>query len=654
MSSAPFPPDCAERFHHRRALAEGGFGSVHLADQIGLDRQVAIKILHADSAKIMDHLARFRDEARITASILHPNVVRLFDFGAQHGVPWIAYEYVAGRSLRQLLASGPLPVGQALAIAENVARALGAAHSAGVLHRDVKPENVLVEEGGTAKLTDFGIAKWTGGGGVKTESGLVLGTPAYLSPERITGDTAGPGSDLYALGVMLYEMLVGAPPFHDDNITRLLGMHLKAPVPKASERNPRLPRAIDSLLARAMAKSPKDRPVSAEAMGDEILRLLEEVGGPRNRMTEVTTAAPTLSNQSVTEITQVPPPPRRGAAALALAAAVALLSLGALHLGEPRPLAPASPATPSGPAPPDRTKFEHLVAQADTTLRPGAEPQAARLGWQALEEASRSGIPPGTFPVPVLSLMVQSWSEEIQKIEETRKRAKANSDLLTAMAHPDYGMTAREKTRLALKRIRESAPDQHEWILSRCRAATRGFEGLVPWVQANDDLGQRTSLLLFGSILEEYCHALQARGLSRSIEGVIDGLDGGKDRWMAHYFRAHRHNQSDRPDQYLAEAQKAVAAFDAPAATPGDRIWEVRWKLWIILHLSVANALKKSGRPDDACAHLDTRIGKLPPGARIRESADLSSQVDALSKWMQEHCPEYKWREQGMLDDLGL
>ena len=260
-----FPPQLSARFRPTALLASGGQGRVYSAVQVGLERAVALKVLRPEAALADENLLdRFRNEARIAARIHHPNVVRVLDHGVEGDLPWIAYELVAGRNLRAIIDGGPVPWRTAVEIARQIASALEAAHALGVWHRDIKPENVLEAADGTFKVTDFGIAKWSGGGAVQTRAGLVLGTPRYIAPEQIKGEPLSGAADQYALGVLLFEIVAGRAPFEDSDVLELLRMHIDAAPPRLEV--PEAPVELEQVSARALAKHPHARFADAGAM----------------------------------------------------------------------------------------------------------------------------------------------------------------------------------------------------------------------------------------------------------------------------------------------------------------------------------------------------------------------------------------------------
>lgn len=378
-----FPSDCAQKFAPQRPLARGGFGAVWLATQLKLKRDVAVKVLHADLLASPGDVDRFMAEARITAQMSHPSVVVVIDHGAEHGVPWIAFEYLPGRTLAQMLKEGPLPWASALAIAAQIAGALEEAHGRGVLHRDIKPSNVIEVSPGRVKVADFGIAKWADREGVRTETGVIVGTPLYLAPEIADGQPASPATDLYALGVVLFQMLTGRLPFEHASVTALLDLHRGEPPPPPSSLRPDLPAGLDALALKLLAKSPLARPLTAREAREalESFRPAPGSGGrrvpraiSRGLATDVVPAAPSLPPSPPFRM----PSPAQAIAAAAASAAVLGLLIGLAVRGTRSPPPPApSPTPPSSTslAPSDRLSIEAGFAElarhvaADPTFR---------------------------------------------------------------------------------------------------------------------------------------------------------------------------------------------------------------------------------------------------------------------------------------------
>ncbi len=239
-------------------IGEGAFGIVYRATQPQIGREVAIKAVHPELANHPDFVRRFEHEAQIVARLEHPHVVPLYDYWREPDAAYLVMRFLRGGSLEDLIDEGPLEPSRAAQILEQVAAALGAAHRQGVVHRDVKPGNVLLDEEGNAYLTDFGVA--LDAGSPEHTSGMMLrGTPAYLSPEQIRLEPASPRSDIYALGVVLYEMLSGDHPFPETSLSALLDHHLRDALPSVCDARPELPAAVDSAIARATAKDPEDR-----------------------------------------------------------------------------------------------------------------------------------------------------------------------------------------------------------------------------------------------------------------------------------------------------------------------------------------------------------------------------------------------------------
>jgi serine/threonine-protein kinase len=254
------------RYLVRRLIGRGGMGSVYEADHIGLDKRVAIKFLRGEATD-RDALARFHREARTSSRIVHENVVQIFDVGTDDDVAFIVMEYVEGHDLRQILAAGALEPARAIAIAKQMLDGLDAIHQGGILHRDIKPENVLVttHRGRDAvKIMDFGISKHAAAQTL-TDTGKVVGTPRYMSPEQLSGADVDPRSDLYAVGLTLYEMLVGSPTFDGESSSVLAAMHLSQPPPSLAAKCPGLPAPVIAAVERALAKAPSDRFADARA-----------------------------------------------------------------------------------------------------------------------------------------------------------------------------------------------------------------------------------------------------------------------------------------------------------------------------------------------------------------------------------------------------
>lgn len=263
----------AGRYRLDARVGTGGMSTVYRAFDTVLERQVAIKLMHREIASDSDQLERFRREARAVAQLNHPHIVGVIDAGEGDGTPFIVFEYVEGETLKdRIRRHGRLPVPEAVAYAIEVARALGAAHERGIVHRDVKPQNVLVDEEGTAKVTDFGIARTLDQEGL-TADGRVLGTTDYVSPEQALGHDVTGQSDLYSLGIVLYEMLVGDVPFSGENQVAVAMKHVRESLPDVQLRRPEVSSALAAVLDRATAKD-LDKRYRDDA---ELIADLEEV-----------------------------------------------------------------------------------------------------------------------------------------------------------------------------------------------------------------------------------------------------------------------------------------------------------------------------------------------------------------------------------------
>jgi len=258
------------RYELEQKIGEGGMARVYRGRDTRLNRHIAVKVLHSQYASDPVFLQRFHHEAQAAANLRHPNIVDIYDVGLDHDIHYIVMEYVEGSDLKALIAhSGPLPVDQAIQIAEAVAQGLSAAHRVGLVHRDIKPQNIIVGPGSQVKITDFGIAK-SALSTAMTETGVTFGTADYISPEQARGQPATPRSDIYSLGVTLYEMLTGRLPFTGASSIAVAMQHVSEEPPPPRMYNPRIPPALEALVLRALSKDPDQRPATAQ----EFTRLL--------------------------------------------------------------------------------------------------------------------------------------------------------------------------------------------------------------------------------------------------------------------------------------------------------------------------------------------------------------------------------------------
>ena len=247
-------------------VAAGGMGEVFRAHDAVLAREVAIKVLHRSLAGDQGFVDRFRHEARAAASLSHPNIVAVYDWGAVDGIYYMVMEFVRGRAARELLnANVRLEPAQAAEIVRQTLLALEAAHAQGIVHRDIKPENILVTDGGTVKVADFGLAR-AYADGKATQAGGVQGTVQYLSPEQIRGEPADPRSDLYSLGIVTYELLTGRLPFTGETAMSIAYKHLSGRVPKPSSAVANVPKELDGFVLSATDRDRELRPENATEM----------------------------------------------------------------------------------------------------------------------------------------------------------------------------------------------------------------------------------------------------------------------------------------------------------------------------------------------------------------------------------------------------
>ncbi|HSL01289.1 MAG TPA: Stk1 family PASTA domain-containing Ser/Thr kinase [Rubrobacteraceae bacterium] len=295
------------RYRVTRPLGSGGMAEVYLAHDDVLERDVALKVMSSRYALDEEFVERFKREAQSAAALSHPNIVSIFDRGeSKDGMYYIAMEYLPGGTLKdRIVARGALPARTAAAVALQIAQALKAAHERGVIHRDIKPHNILITDSGDVKVTDFGIAR-AASSSTMTRTGSILGTAHYISPEQAMGEPVGPASDLYSLGVVLYEMLTGELPYDADTPLGIAMKHVNGHLRPPREVDPSISDGINAITCRLLAKEPLDRYANDDELIEDLERVvagLEPSGATTEMMTQSMPTAPTRA---------VPPPRRDG------------------------------------------------------------------------------------------------------------------------------------------------------------------------------------------------------------------------------------------------------------------------------------------------------------------------------------------------------
>ena len=365
----------SDRYTVERKLGHGGMATVYLARDTMLDRPVALKVLAEHLADDEDFRERFLREARLAAKFVHPNVVQVYDVGEDERGPYIVMEYVEGDTLAdELRRRGRLPSDEVIAIGIQLCAALDAAHAAGLVHRDIKPQNVLRRPDGHVKIADFGIARSLAATS-HTELGTVLGTAAYLAPEQARGEQVTPAADIYSLGVVLYELLIGRTPYEADTLPELVLKREQGAVEPPGKLVPGVPPGLDRVVMRCLAVRPEDRPASAAA-------LARELADPGETRATKVLPAPVAASA----------PRRRRLLAAAAVVAVVLAAVLALALGSS---SGKHPATTQAAPPPTTTAAAATTTTppptTTTTTSPTTPEQALASLRTAVAQAAASG-----------------------------------------------------------------------------------------------------------------------------------------------------------------------------------------------------------------------------------------------------------------------
>lgn len=313
------PAQTLGRYRLRGELGRGAMGVVYRAEDPMLSRTVAIKTINmvADAAEREEYEKRFYQEAKAAGGLSHPNVVTIYDIGHAGDVVYMAMEYVEGTELRDLLARGRLDAATAVDIAAQVAEGLAYAHARGIVHRDVKPANIMVSRDGPAKIMDFGIARMRASD-VKTQTGMLLGSPKYMAPEQLLGGPVDPRCDIFALGVVLYEALAGAPPFAGADLTQIMYQIVHASPPPPSALNSRVSPMLDLVVAKALAKDPAARYQEARELAADLRACRAQIAlrGAAADADDTISLAPRRTDPPAAEASQtlrIDPPPAAAA-----------------------------------------------------------------------------------------------------------------------------------------------------------------------------------------------------------------------------------------------------------------------------------------------------------------------------------------------------
>ena len=265
-----------DRYQIIKSIGEGGMANVYLAYDTILDRNVAVKVLRGDLATDEKFVRRFQREALSASSLSHPNIVEVYDVGEDNGQYYIVMEYIEGKQLKQLLKKrGKLTISEVIDIMLQISDGLSVAHDNYIIHRDIKPQNIMILENGLVKITDFGIAMAMNSTQL-TQTNSVMGSVHYLPPEQANGKGSTLQSDIYSMGILMYELLTGELPYKGDNAVEIALKHLKEPLPSVREKVPEVPQSVENIIIKATAKNPKNRYPDARAMNEDLRTCLDE------------------------------------------------------------------------------------------------------------------------------------------------------------------------------------------------------------------------------------------------------------------------------------------------------------------------------------------------------------------------------------------
>lgn len=264
-----------DRYEIIKSIGEGGMANVYLAKDTILDRQVAVKVLRGDLSTDEKFIRRFQREALSVSNLSHPNIVEVYDVGEEDGQYYIVMEYIEGKTLKQLLYKrGALTLPEVIDIMTQLTDGLSHAHEAYIIHRDIKPQNIMIEDNGTVKITDFGIAMAVNATQF-TQTNSVMGTVHYLPPEQANGKGATVKSDIYSLGILMYELLTGSVPFKGDNAVEIALKHMKEKLPSIRKQNPLIPQSVENIVIKACAKNPRNRYDTVKEMHEDLVTAME-------------------------------------------------------------------------------------------------------------------------------------------------------------------------------------------------------------------------------------------------------------------------------------------------------------------------------------------------------------------------------------------